>query len=244
MSLVPIYTIGYGTREIAQLLAILRTHEIAYLLDVRSQPYSRYKPDFSQDALIRHLAAAGIRYVFMGDALGGKPEDPNCYTNGQVDYDKIAQQPFYQAGIRRLKTAYEQQQRVVLLCSEGKPEQCHRALLIGRSLAASGIALAHIDEQDRLLSQAAVLARLHGDQLPLLPPAGSQPETTAPLCPHPNPISTTHICCGRGRLYPAARPRSMATRRFTMTARRMRPCRGRLSWIYPAGLLTKIRRLP
>lgn len=187
MSLVPIYTIGYGTREIAQLLAILRTHEIAYLLDVRSQPYSRYKPDFSQDALIRHLAAAGIRYVFMGDALGGKPEDPNCYTNGQVDYDKIAQQPFYQAGIRRLKAAYEQQQRVVLLCSEGKPEQCHRALLIGRSLAASGIALAHIDEQDRLLSQAAVLARLHGDQLPLLPPAGSQPETTAPPLPPPEP---------------------------------------------------------
>jgi uncharacterized protein (DUF488 family) len=160
----PLYTIGYGAREIEAFIAVLRTYEIDYLIDIRSRPYSRYKPDFSKQPLAAHLQAAGIRYVFMGDTLGGQPDDPACYTDGKVDYEKVKQQGFYEQGLERLREAERQGLRVALMCSEGKPEQCHRSKLIGKSLSGEGLAVAHIDENDQIASQDEVIGRLHGGQ--------------------------------------------------------------------------------
>jgi uncharacterized protein (DUF488 family) len=160
MSQTPIYTIGYGARDIDAFIAALKKFNIAYLIDVRSKPYSRYKPAFSKHALEGHLQQAGIRYVFMGDTLGGMPENLDCYTEGKVDYDKVAQQSFYRQGIGRLRRAYEQPAPVVLMCSEGKPEQCHRSKLIGRTLTEAGIEVAHIDEHDTLITQDDVFLRV------------------------------------------------------------------------------------
>ena len=90
MDRVPIFTIGYGAREIDVFIAVLQQQRIEYLLDVRSRPYSRYKPDSSRDLLDGHLRRAGIRYLFLGDALGGRPADPTCYdADGKVDYTSL-----------------------------------------------------------------------------------------------------------------------------------------------------------
>jgi uncharacterized protein (DUF488 family) len=164
MSQIPIYTIGYGARPWAGFIATLQQYEITYLLDVRSRPYSRYKPEFSQEALDQALKAQAIRYIFMGDTLGGQPNDPDCYSEGKVDYEKVKQKPFFQKGIGRLQTAFRQQRPLVLMCSEGRPEQCHRSKLIGVSLTAAGVAVAHIDENDELISQEDVLLRLSKGQ--------------------------------------------------------------------------------
>ena len=86
MSQTPIYTIGYGARDMDAFIAALKKFDVAFLIDVRSKPYSRYKPDFSKHALEQHLQQAGIRYVFMGDTLGGMPDNLDCYTEGKVDY--------------------------------------------------------------------------------------------------------------------------------------------------------------
>lgn len=162
----PIYTIGYGARDIDAFIAALQQYHIEFLLDIRSRPYSRYKPDFSQDSLEDHLRRAGIRYVFMGDTLGGRPADPTCYdAGGKVDYTQLEQRAFYREGLDRVARAYEQGRAVVLMCSEGKPEACHRSKLIGKSLASRGIPVAHIDENDRLIGQMDVLPRLTGGQL-------------------------------------------------------------------------------
>ena len=47
----PIYTIGYGNRALEDFLTILEAHQIRYLIDVRSVPYSRFKPEFSKTSL-------------------------------------------------------------------------------------------------------------------------------------------------------------------------------------------------
>src|SRR6266508_3794075 len=96
---VPIYTIGYGSRTLSELIMILRRFEILYLIDVRSAPYSRYKPEFAQTALATSLRTAGVTYVFMGDTLGGRPDDPTLYTDGHTDYDKVRQTARYAQGI-------------------------------------------------------------------------------------------------------------------------------------------------
>ena len=164
---IPIYTIGYGNRSLDSFIAALHQYQIAYLIDVRTAPYSRYKPEYSKEALAAALQAQGIRYLFLGDKLGGRPPDPACYTGGKVDYEKVKGQPFYQAGLARLQQAFSQQIRVALMCSEGKPSQCHRSKLIGASLTNLEIPVVHIDEQDALVSQEEVVYDLTGGQLSL-----------------------------------------------------------------------------
>ena len=163
----PVFTIGYGARTVDQMIAALREHQIMFLVDVRTAPYSRFKPEFSRDALENALKQQGVRYVYLGDALGGRPADPDCYVDDKVDYERVKSKDFYLAGIERVRTAWQRGVRFVLMCSEGKPEQCHRSKLIGESLAALGIPVAHIDEHDQLRSQDDVIQRLTGGQLSL-----------------------------------------------------------------------------
>src|SRR5438445_13835409 len=100
---IPIYTIGYGGRPIEQFLELLKRYDIEFLIDVRSQPYSRVNRQFSKDALEKMLREHRIRYIFMGDSLGGRPKDSSCYLDGRVDYAKVREKAFYQRGINRLR---------------------------------------------------------------------------------------------------------------------------------------------
>ncbi len=163
---IPIYTIGYGSRSIEQFIEVLQQHEIAYLIDVRSTPYSRYKPEFTKAELAAELQRHRIQYVFMGDTLGGHPDDETCYdAKGQVDYEKVKNTESYQSGIKRLQTAFAQQQCVALMCSEGKPEQCHRSKLIGVSLSTEDIPVLHIDENDEQQTQDNIIEHLTKGQM-------------------------------------------------------------------------------
>lgn len=161
-----LYTIGYGSRHMDEFIHLLREYNIAYLLDVRSRPYSKFNPDFNRAQLEAHLAAAGIIYIFMGDTLGGQPDVASCYTSdGKVEYEKVKEKDFYRRGIARLREAVEKGLRVALMCSEAKPEMCHRSKLIGETLLEQGIEVAHIDENGELISQQEALLRLTGGQL-------------------------------------------------------------------------------
>jgi uncharacterized protein (DUF488 family) len=163
----PLFTIGYGARTLDEFIVALKTNRIEYLIDVRTAPYSKFKPDFSKELLQYHVERAGLRYLFMGDVLGGQPKDPACHTDGKVDYDKVRTQAFFQTGIERLRNAFTQQRRAALMCSEGRPEQCHRSKLIGEALGALGIPVCHIDEDGALLTQAQVIDRLTKGQMDL-----------------------------------------------------------------------------
>jgi len=56
---------------------------------------------------------------------------------------------------------------VALMCSEGKPENCHRSKLIARSLTGEGVEVLHIDEAGRVITQKEAMYRLTGGQLNL-----------------------------------------------------------------------------
>jgi uncharacterized protein (DUF488 family) len=166
MSIEPhaVYTVGYGNRPVETLMSLLGDYEITHVADVRSHPYSRSQPSYSRDELSSHLQERGIEYVFLGEQLGGRPDDPSCYTNGKVDYVKCQDREPYREGIRRLRTAVGRGFKVVLLCSELKPQNCHRSKLIGETLLREGIEVRHIDEQAHLRSQGEVIQDLTGGQ--------------------------------------------------------------------------------
>lgn len=162
-----IYTIGYGKREIEEFIALLQRYEVNFLVDVRSAPFSKFKPAFSRDALDAALKAKGIRYVFMGDTLGGRPPDPDCYVDGKVDYDRVKATKPFRRGIERLRTAWEKSLRICLMCSEGKPEDCHRSKLIGQVLEAEHLGVRHIDADGNLQTQTSVLQAITKGQMHL-----------------------------------------------------------------------------
>ncbi len=163
----PIYTVGYGGRTLDEFIALLQSNAIGYLIDIRSAPYSRYKPEFSREALEAALTAQGIRYLYMGEQLGGQPADRSCYVNDKVSYDLLGQRGFFKEGVGRIQTAYDKHLCVALMCSEGRPEACHRSKLIGKKLMELGIRVRHIDENGDLLTQDDVLLRLDDGQLSL-----------------------------------------------------------------------------
>ncbi len=162
-----VYTIGYGSRSLDDVVRVLQAHGIAYVLDIRSAPYSRFKPEFSKDALAAGLRGHGIRYLYLGDQLGGRPADRACYVDDKVVYALVKEKAFYRAEIARVQAAFAKGLRVALLCSEGKPEECHRSKLIGPSLVELGIPVLHIDEHDALRTQDEVVAGLTDGQLSL-----------------------------------------------------------------------------
>ncbi len=163
----PIYTIGYGKRSLEELIELLKRYGIEFLIDIRSQPYSRFRPEFSKAALEKCLEVYAIRYIFMGDALGGRPDDETCYVDGKVDYGLVREKAFYQQGIGRLQVAWQKQLPVALLCSEARPQECHRGKLVGNTLMEQQIAVAHIDEMGEIKTQEAINQALTDGQLPL-----------------------------------------------------------------------------
>ena len=171
----PIYTIGYGNRSIETFVELLKRYQIEYLVDVRSQPYSHYNQQFSKGPLEKYLRLHGIRYMFMGDTLGGRPRDEDCYRDEDspdekrsVDYAKLASKPFYQEGIGRLRTAWEKNFLVAVMCSEAKPSQCHRGKLIGNTLVEQHITIAHIDENGEIKDQQEINDQFVKDRQPTL----------------------------------------------------------------------------
>jgi uncharacterized protein (DUF488 family) len=139
-----IYTLGHSNTTIDRFLDLLRRHQIQVLVDTRSQPYSRYVPQFNRESLQASLEHAGVKYLYMGDSLGGRPSDQTYYDpDGKVNYDRLAEAPFYLEGLKRLKEAAENT-RLVVLCSEADYRKCHRYRLITRSLVAEGIEVKHL----------------------------------------------------------------------------------------------------
>jgi len=142
---ITVYTIGHSDHTIAAFLALLQQHGIVLVADVRSQPYSQWVPQFNRENLMRDLQAAGIRYAFLGDALGGRPKDRRMYDPGEdhPNYARLASSPDYLAGIEQL-LRLAASERMTILCSEGDHHHCHRGLLITPTLLARGARVLHI----------------------------------------------------------------------------------------------------
>lgn len=154
-----VFSIGHSNHDIDNFIRLLRSHGITAIADVRSHPYSRFASQYSREALKAFLAEAGIAYVFLGTELGARSDDPACYLEGRVQYDRLAKQPCFGSGIRRIAEG-GRRFRIALMCAEKDPADCHRALLVGRALFESGICVTHIHASGGLENQEQLETRL------------------------------------------------------------------------------------
>ena len=139
-----IWSIGHSRSTFSDIEKILRSHGISAVVDVRTYPSSKMAPEFNKRFLEQNFPIAGIKYFFMGKELGGRPDGDEFYdSDGRVDYRKLSESQVFRQGMGLLDKLADCE-RVAILCSEGKPEGCHRHLLIERASSDLGLEWHHI----------------------------------------------------------------------------------------------------
>lgn len=155
-----IFTVGHSSLEPERFLELLRQARVEIAGDVRSRPQSARFPQFSQAVLENILCSAQMDYVFLGEELGGRPEDPAAYyEDGRVNYRARRRSYAFTSGLERV-LALSAEKTVALLCAEEDPLECHRFLMISPELAAAGASPVHIRKDGSLETQEAAENRL------------------------------------------------------------------------------------
>ena len=139
----PIFTVGHSNHSLEEFLALLARHGVTVAADVRSVPYSRFNPQFNRDTFATALKARGIDYLYLGRELGGRPDDPSCYEDGRIRYERVARTSAFRDGVARVIDAAATR-RIALMCAEKEPLDCHRTLLVARVLDDQGMTIAHL----------------------------------------------------------------------------------------------------
>jgi uncharacterized protein (DUF488 family) len=156
---VKLFTIGHSNHELSELVRLLRMHQITAVADVRSSPFSARLQQFNKPVLKAALEQAGIAYVFLGNELGARRSEQDCYVNGQARYDLIEKTPAFHEGISRVLKGIEKY-RMTLLCAEKDPITCHRTILVCRELRRRGVEIDHILADGKLESHSELERRL------------------------------------------------------------------------------------
>jgi len=137
-------TLGHSNHAPEHFQSLLIENRVEVLVDVRSWPHSRYVEWADRAVLPNIVGSVDAKYLFLGDQLGGRPDDGSFYDGeGHVLYARVAASEDFRAGVARLKRGIEQC-RVAIMCSEENPENCHRRLLIAKVLLDEGVPVTHI----------------------------------------------------------------------------------------------------
>ncbi len=156
-----LFTIGHSSSTAAIFLETLLRFQIETLVDVRSRPQSFRFPHFNQKDLEQLLHQADVRYLFLGEELGGRPDDRDAYReDGLVNYRARRKSFAFQAGVDRVLRELERGP-LALMCAEEDPIMCHRFLMICPELVEAGLEPRHLrkggivetqqEAEDRLL---------------------------------------------------------------------------------------------
>ena len=123
------FTLGYSGRSLKAILELLRKRDVHTLIDVRTNPVSMYRPEFSKNNLRRSLEDEGIVYDHRPQF--GVPRDirAKAIASGSRDviwewYDRYVTKEYIGINLHRFFNTAEHP--VVLMCSELDPLECHR----------------------------------------------------------------------------------------------------------------------
>ena len=146
-----VYTIGHSNYTQEKFLDLLAKAQIEVLVDVRSNPNSRWASFANRESLGEILQSAEIHYLYLGDMLGGHPSDLDCYDpqTGKVNYQIIQEKEYFKRGIKQILNALKKY-RVCIMCAEENPTLCHRNLLVATTLCQKGITIFHIRGDGRI----------------------------------------------------------------------------------------------
>ena len=164
-----VFTIGHSTRTLEELVAILQSHGVSELVDVRTVPRSRHVPQFNAETLPSALAASGIEYMSL-PALGGlRKASPNSVNmawrnasfRGYADY---MQTPAFRAGLKQL-IQIASAKRTALMCAEAVPWRCHRSLIADALIVRGWRVLDLMSERTAKIHKLTDFAKVEGTRI-------------------------------------------------------------------------------
>lgn len=132
-----IFTIGHSTRNLDELIALLRRHEVSALIDVRHFPNSRRNPQFNKKNLEIKLPESYIQYHWIGE-LGGFREG---------GYKKYMDSKEFNLGLNKL-LEIAKDRTTAIICAELLWFRSHRAS-IASLLTKNGWHVVHIFDEGR-----------------------------------------------------------------------------------------------
>ena len=139
------FTIGHGTRSLAELVATLVEADVETLVDVRRFPGSRRNPQFNGPALAEGLANAGIAYrheVELGGRRSGEQGEERFACIRVAAFRSYAARMTLASWQRALEGALASP-APCFLCAESAWTRCHRRL-IADALVARGVDVVHL----------------------------------------------------------------------------------------------------
>jgi uncharacterized protein (DUF488 family) len=144
-----LYTIGHSNQSFEQFASLLKEFGIGLLADIRRYPSSRKFPHFNRPALIKHLAAGRIDYLWL-EALGGhrhsqknmKSPNVGLKSPGFRHYADYMTTDQFRSAVQRLLLVAAGS-RTVIMCAEKLYWKCHRRIL-SDYLVSQGVEIVHI----------------------------------------------------------------------------------------------------
>lgn len=136
-------TIGYGKSNIKDFISFLIKYRVNCLVDVRSSPISNYNHEYDEANLKDTLAKFNISYEWLGNKIGGRPNDPELFINNVISYEKLVKTKTFKEGIEKLEFLIEKK-NVCIMCSEWNPMDCHRFMAISKVMYENGYRIWHI----------------------------------------------------------------------------------------------------
>lgn len=127
-----VYTIGYSGRKITDFISVLKERGITAVIDIRRFPKSS-EPAFNRENLETALKENNIRYIFLGENLGGFVRE---------GYEKYMETQKFREGLTLLLNIIREE-NAVLMCKEKNVKYCHRRF-ISQVLENLGIEVIHI----------------------------------------------------------------------------------------------------
>lgn len=154
-----LFTVGHSNHELTHFIELVRAHGVDVIADVRSSPYSKFNPQFNQTLLKSALREAGMKYLFLGNELGARRSEPECYKDGRAVYDRIDKTTTFVEGLTEIRNRV-QAEDLALMCAEHDPLTCHRTILICHALRHDRMDIKHILKDGSIETMSSAEARL------------------------------------------------------------------------------------
>jgi len=156
-----LFTIGHSTHTQEYFLGLLRQHNIDYVLDVRSSPFSRFASQFNKDVIEDYLKKNNIVYCPMGKFFGARPTDRTLYcAEGYLDFEKTRASELFKKGLDNVMLGLASGHNIALMCTEKDPFDCHRTIMVSRGFELNGVNVQHIHVDGHLETQDEINIRL------------------------------------------------------------------------------------
>jgi uncharacterized protein (DUF488 family) len=147
---VRIFTVGHGTRSVAELIEVLDSARVGIVADVRRFPGSRRHPQFGRSSLEEVLPIHSIAYEWWGEELGGRrasagrpSRHPALVNAGFRNFADHMDTPQFRTALQEFERKAGAGPPVAIMCAETLWWRCHRRM-IADALTLDGVEVIHL----------------------------------------------------------------------------------------------------